>query len=411
MAMTTTPLRRNPPRRAREVPVQLTANLADSASELDHEWVSPKAIKSARPTRPRKAGAVRIVGDGQPLTRKLCRSRPASSDDGFPLGDGAVRTIEPSLGQCRLPINMHQFTDAAELRGVHAALLGWYVTHQRAMPWRIPYRPDHDSEPAAVDLDQRGYEVWVSEIMLQQTQVATVREYYRRWMIEFPTVQALAAAPLDRVYQLWAGLGYYSRAKRLHEGATFLVKENSGSLPRDAATLMKAVPGVGRYTAGAVASIAFGRPEPLVDGNVVRVLTRLRAWGGDVTKASGVRWTWDTAAELLHQSAPGHWNQALMELGATVCTPTKPKCETCPLVEFCHAYTQLHDKPRYWELAGKRRRDVPDIEDCGLCTFPAGPQLWPNMSHYPQKPAKKVARQEGKCERLMDLLWMKSYRA
>ncbi|RKP34731.1 Mutyh protein, partial [Dimargaris cristalligena] len=194
------------------------------------------------------------------------------------------------------------------------------------------------------DLAQRAYEVWVSEIMLQQTQVVTVRGYYQRWMAEFPTITRLAAASLDRVYEIWTGLGYYSRARRLHEGAQKVVTHyDGGRLPADPAVLLEEVPGVGKYTAGAIASIAYGRPAPLVDGNVTRVLTRWFAFAGDVTRAPGVKWTWAAAEYVLQTTEPGHWNQALMELGATVCAPVSPKCNQCPIQSLCRAYKQLND--------------------------------------------------------------------
>lgn len=185
------------------------------------------------------------------------------------------------------------------------------------MPWRRTNDP---------------YAIWVSEIMLQQTQVSVVIPYYERWMARFPSVGSLAVATEEEVLQLWQGLGYYRRAKSLLAGAKFVIKNG---FPGDIAAWRK-VPGVGAYTAGAIASIAQAQTVPLVDGNVERVYARLAgdpSSAADLTKAA---WAW--AAENLCEEAPGDWNQALMELGATVCTPRDPRCSGCPLSLECRAY-------------------------------------------------------------------------
>jgi A/G-specific adenine glycosylase len=202
-----------------------------------------------------------------------------------------------------------------------SALLAWYDAHKRALPWR------RDTDP---------YRVWLSEIMLQQTTVAAVIPYYGRFLARFPTVTALAAAKEPEVLRLWAGLGYYSRARNLLAAARAVVAEHGGRFP-DTAAGLRGLPGVGRYTAGAVASIAFGRPEPLVDGNVNRVFARLFAHRGDPKAPAFQTWAWDTAARLLQTRRPGDWNQALMELGATVCHPLGPECSRCPLRGHCAA--------------------------------------------------------------------------
>ena len=200
-------------------------------------------------------------------------------------------------------------------------LLAWYDAEKRAMPWRLSTDP---------------YRVWVSEIMLQQTTVSTVIPYYGRFLKRFPDVAALAGADEDEVLRLWAGLGYYSRARNLHRAAQAVVSEHGGRLPGTLAGL-RSLPGVGRYTAAAVASIAFGLPAELVDGNVIRVYARLFALRGDPKSPALQAKVWALAAEHLDHRRPGDWNQALMELGATVCSPVGPECGRCPLAEDCLA--------------------------------------------------------------------------
>lgn len=175
--------------------------------------------------------------------------------------------------------------------------------------------------------------------MLQQTQVATVIPYFRRWMERFPNVSALANAEEGDVLHAWQGLGYYSRARNLRRAALAIMTEHAGRVPDDV-TKLRALPGIGPYSAGAIASIAYGRAEPLVDGNVIRVLTRLFALRGDPNKTDVKNRIWEFARALVPAEAPGDFNQALMELGATVCTPTKPRCEACPLAAHCAALAQ-----------------------------------------------------------------------
>ena len=175
--------------------------------------------------------------------------------------------------------------------------------------------------------------------MLQQTQVKTVLGYYERWMQRFPSVKALAAAEDADVLHVWQGLGYYSRARRLLAGARAVSERHAGKLPRDVEALL-ALPGIGPYSAGAIASIAFGLPEPIVDGNVVRVLCRLFALPGDPAKAPLKKELWRRARELVPADQPSEFNQSLMELGATICTPTSPRCPECPVAEQCQALAQ-----------------------------------------------------------------------
>ncbi len=209
------------------------------------------------------------------------------------------------------------FSDLA-LR-VRRPLLEWFDESQRDLPWR---------------LSCDAYSVWVSEIMCQQTQVATVIPYFERWMAAFPTVDDLAAADLDDVLTYWAGLGYYRRARFLHRAAQ--VVHNDG-LPTSFAEWLK-IPGVGRYTAGAIASIAHGEVVPVVDGNVDRVLSRLLCVGTEATASLREKRIWKIATALVDNKRPGDFNQSLMELGATVCTPRSPKCQDCPISSACDAF-------------------------------------------------------------------------
>lgn len=200
-------------------------------------------------------------------------------------------------------------------------MVDWYKLRKRDLPWRKTRDP---------------YAIWVSEVMLQQTQVKTVLGYYERWLERFPTLSALAAAEEADVLHAWQGLGYYSRARRLLSGARAVAERHGGELPRDVQALL-ALPGIGPYSAGAIASIAFGLPEPIVDGNVVRVLCRLFALEGDPAKSPLKQKLWQLARELVPAAAPSDFNQSLMELGATICTPSSPRCPECPVNRECQA--------------------------------------------------------------------------
>jgi len=199
------------------------------------------------------------------------------------------------------------------------ALLAWYDRHRRDLPWR------RTSDP---------YRIWVSEVMLQQTTVKTVLPYYASFLARFPTLLALAEEPEDEVLAAWSGLGYYHRARNLHRGAQHVAERHGGHFPGTLEAAL-AVPGVGLYTASAVLSIAYGEPLPVVDGNVRRVLARLLALSGPQFRKDGPYY--NRAEELLDPARPGDWNQALMELGATVCLPRKPACPACPLRRRCRA--------------------------------------------------------------------------
>ncbi len=200
-------------------------------------------------------------------------------------------------------------------------LLAWYGRAGRDLPWRQTRDP---------------YRVWVSEIMLQQTTVAAVIPYYKRFLQHFPTVESLAAAPLDDVIAQWAGLGYYSRARNLHKAAGMIVAESGGSLPNSLEGL-GALPGIGRSTAGAILSIAFDQPTPILDGNVRRVLVRLFAWREDPRGRSAEKQLWAWAETLTPRHRSHDYAQAIMDLGATVCLPRDPDCGICPLRKICLA--------------------------------------------------------------------------
>ncbi|MFZ5802512.1 MAG: A/G-specific adenine glycosylase [Candidatus Omnitrophota bacterium] len=201
------------------------------------------------------------------------------------------------------------------------SLLVWYRHHARKLPWRRTQDP---------------YRIWISEIMLQQTQVETVIPYYLRWLKRFPNLASLAKASRHDVLRAWAGLGYYRRARMIHETARLLVRQEEKNLPASVDALKK-LPGIGRYTAAAIASIAFGIPVAVLDGNVIRVLTRLCAISSDIRKARTLEKLWQTAQALLPPKQPGDFNQAMMELGATVCRPGIPLCALCPVRRFCRS--------------------------------------------------------------------------
>jgi A/G-specific adenine glycosylase len=206
-------------------------------------------------------------------------------------------------------------------------LLRWYRQHRRDLPWRPPI-----GSKSAVD----PYAVLVSEFMLQQTQVATVTPYFLRFLKAFPTINDLANAPEQQVLRLWQGLGYYSRARNLQAAARLIITTFKGRIPYAIQDLLT-LPGVGRYTAGAIASIAYNRRAPILDGNVARVLCRLELIQSDPKKPKTRDLLWRRAEEILPRSSIGDFNSALMELGATICTPRTPKCPTCPLRRFCKA--------------------------------------------------------------------------
>jgi A/G-specific adenine glycosylase len=250
-------------------------------------------------------------------------------------------------------------------------LLKWYRAHKRDMPWR------RDPSP---------YRVWISEIMLQQTTVAAVTPKYEAFLRKFPTLASLAAASEDDVLAAWAGLGYYSRARNLRRAALDVTEKHGGRFPSGFDDIL-ALPGIGRYTAGAISSIAFGAPKPVVDGNVVRVFSRLFGKAGRAKDAAFVKSMWPLAESLVPAGAPGDWNQALMELGATVCSPESPSCGACPVSRHCSAFaTGRQDR---LPLPEARRAPVPVAWTC----------LWI------EKGGKVLLWKRSERERLLKNLW------
>lgn len=209
--------------------------------------------------------------------------------------------------------------DASRRRSFRGRLLRWFGRHARDLPWRRTRDP---------------YAVWLSEIMLQQTQVATVRGYFERFLDRFPTVADLAAADEQEVLRLWEGLGYYRRARQLHKAAGIVVAEHGGRFPRDMDAVRR-LPGIGRYTAGAVLSIAFDARVPILEANTQRLLSRLAAYRADPASGEGQRLLWQLAEVLLPRKQAGQFNQAMMELGGGVCTPRAPRCPECPVATLC----------------------------------------------------------------------------
>ncbi|XP_037005139.2 adenine DNA glycosylase isoform X4 [Artibeus jamaicensis] len=290
--------------------------------------------------------------------------------------DGLARRQEEVVLQASVCLD-HLFRDPVEVTVFRENLLSWYDREKRDLPWRRWAEGEED-------LDRRAYAVWVSEVMLQQTQVATVIDYYTRWMQKWPTLQDLASASLEEVNQLWAGLGYYSRGRRLQEGARKVVKELRGHVPRTAETLQRLLPGVGRYTAGAIASIAFGQVTGVVDGNVLRVLCRVRVIGADPSSTLVSQQLWSLAQQLVDPARPGDFNQAAMELGATVCTPQHPLCSQCPVQSLCRAHQRVE---REQLLASQSLPGSPDVEECGKCLpqsrpIPALSRSYPWRPHF-----------------------------
>jgi A/G-specific adenine glycosylase len=238
-----------------------------------------------------------------------------------------------------------------DLRKLRGSLLAWYEANRRDLPWRRdadPYRVGGPQLPVVGNCGaaRDPYPIWVSEIMLQQTRVAAVLDHYARWMQRFPTIHELAKAREQSVLALWSGLGYYHRARRMHQAAKVITRERNGEFPRTAEA-WREFPGIGRYTAAAIASIAFGEPVAVVDGNVDRVIGRVFG------VAKGREDAWQQAEALLDRARPGDFNQAMMELGATICTPRAPQCLLCPLYKWCHSRGADAPKP---QAARKRKQ-------------------------------------------------------
>jgi A/G-specific adenine glycosylase len=262
-------------------------------------------------------------------------------------------------------------TRPAVIRKFQQSLLTWFDSHARDLPWR------QSSDP---------YRIWVSEVMLQQTRVTAVLDYYARFLTLFPTVTALAQAKEPDVLAAWSGLGYYRRAKMMHKAAQVLVHEHQGIFPRTAEALRK-LPGIGEYTSSAIASIAFGEPVAVVDGNVERVL--LRVFPEQESLPPHPKWFRDRAGKLLDTQRPGDFNQSMMELGATVCLPQRPLCLHCPVQPFCKTRGE-HQTPPPKKMQNRHiayallRRDRPGFTQVLLHQRPASASLMPGMWELPE---------------------------
>jgi A/G-specific adenine glycosylase len=234
------------------------------------------------------------------------------------------------------------------LKQFRADLLKWFHNEKRALPWRE--RRD-------------AYCIWISEIMLQQTRVAAVIPYYERFMKRFPRIQVLADAKIESVLQFWAGLGYYSRARNLHQAAKEIVARHEGEFPQTIDAALK-LPGIGAYTSAAILSIAYGVPAAVLDGNVARVLARLGAVEGDLRVPE--RWAMlrDAADILLDAKNPSDWNESMMELGAMICTPRAPQCNACPVAKLCRARALGIQN----DLPAKRVKRATESVTLGCCT-------------------------------------------
>ncbi|QGJ70193.1 Adenine DNA glycosylase [Planctomycetales bacterium 10988] len=224
----------------------------------------------------------------------------------------------PTIDRQQLPFGI---PDAAWKRKLRRQLLRWYAEHQRDLPWRKRRDP---------------YAIWISEMMLQQTQVATVIPYFQRFLETFPTIQALAEAPEEQVLREWEGLGYYRRARNLHAAAKKIQSDHGGIFPQTFDEV-QALPGIGRYTAGAILSIAFDLRLPILEANTIRLFSRLIGYRGDPRSLLGTKLLWYVAEDWLPRKEVGHFNQALMELGSLICTPKEPKCPQCPAQKICIA--------------------------------------------------------------------------
>uniref|UniRef100_A0A8D0ELC3 Adenine DNA glycosylase n=1 Tax=Strix occidentalis caurina TaxID=311401 RepID=A0A8D0ELC3_STROC len=329
------------------------------------------ASRAAAGTGGRRGGASLTFSLGDWL-RRAGRPRPLPGR----LEDGRARAPAP-------PPAPHLFSDPAEIEALRGNLLAWYDRCKRDLPWRTLVRG-----------------VWVSEIMLQQTQVATVIDYYNRWMQKWPTLQALAQASLEEVNELWAGLGYYSRGKRLQEAARKVrwcwgvggVSKALCSLWVGAGSHLPCLAG---------AASCWHKATGVVDGNVIRVLCRLRCIGADSSSPPVIDRLWDMANTLVDRSRPGDFNQALMELGATVCVPKAPLCGECPVKQHCRARRRVEKELAFasQKLFGKPD-PVPDVEDCGKCVggcplCPPATEPWDSslgVTNFPRKAAKKQPR-------------------
>lgn len=269
--------------------------------------------------------------------------------------------------------NAPSTTDSAWLRRFRSALRRWHTHNGRDLPWRNCRDP---------------YKVWISEIMLQQTTVAAVKPYFERFLKRFPSVPALASAKEEDVLHLWQGLGYYSRARNLRKAAQAIIA-NDHNFP-DSVEELLSLPGIGRYTAGAIVSFAFDRPAPILEANTLRLYCRLLGFRDDPRSTSGQQTLWSFAEKLVPTKSPGEFNQALMDLGATVCTPTDPRCDDCPVASCCRA---LAERATAEIPAPKRRPEITETHEAYVAIESAGRYLiyrrpegqrWAGMWDFPR---------------------------
>ena len=251
--------------------------------------------------------------------------------------------------------------DAKRYQQFRRRLSAWYQASGRDLPWR------QTSDP---------YRIWISEIMLQQTTVATVIPYYGRFLNAFPNLEALANADEQDVLRLWEGLGYYSRARNIHKAAKFLVDHCDGEFPADPAELQE-LPGVGRYTAGAIASFAFNQRAPIVEANTLRLYCRLLGFDGNPRASAGQKLLWNFAEQVLPNTDPGEFNQSMMELGATICSPAHPECDECPVKTCCRAFT--NNTQDSIPKLGKRPKITPLAEVTVVIYRDSQVLLWQNQ--------------------------------
>jgi A/G-specific adenine glycosylase len=263
--------------------------------------------------------------------------------------------------------------DEEKIKTFQEAFLTWYHKEKRNLPWRATNDP---------------YAIWISEIMLQQTRVETVIGYFYRFMEQFPTIQDLAVAEEQKLLKVWEGLGYYSRARNLKAAAQQIVAEFDGEMPQSIEEI-RSLKGIGPYTAGAIGSIAFGLPEPAIDGNVMRVVSRLFCIEADIAKASSRRPFDEAMRTIISPDEPGEFNQALMDLGSRICTPTTPKCEECPISQYCLAYAENRQTDFPVKSKKAKPKDVyyiaGAIEDQGSFLLVQRPEtgLLASMWHFP----------------------------
>ncbi|MBF0009712.1 A/G-specific adenine glycosylase [Enterococcus casseliflavus] len=263
--------------------------------------------------------------------------------------------------------------DEEKIETFQETFLTWYHKEKRNLPWRATNDP---------------YAIWISEIMLQQTRVETVIGYFYRFMEQFPTIQDLAAAEEQKLLKVWEGLGYYSRARNLKAAAQQIVVEFDGKMPNSIEEI-RSLKGIGPYTAGAIGSIAFGLPEPAIDGNVMRVVSRLFCIEADIAKASSRRPFGEAMRTIISPDEPGEFNQALMDLGSRICTPTTPKCEECPISQYCLAYAENRQTDFPVKSKKAKPKDVyyiaGAIEDQGSFLLVQRPEtgLLASMWHFP----------------------------